>query len=194
MLAGEVPCRLERDGTLAEELLWGAACGGDPEIVRLALERVDWPRADPRWFEMLEQPLRLWTHGSVARGWDPTTYLKCFRALLQNCDPNIRGRNSGLGLTILHSIAGSREHLTGDDRVRFATAALDAGARLDPRDKLLKSTPLGWACRWGRLELVELFLDHGADSVEADAEPWATPEAWAKKMNHGDVLASLRRR
>ena len=194
MLAGEVPHRLERHGTLPEELLWGAACGGDPDIVRMALERVDWPRADPRWFEMLEQPLRLWTHGSVARGWDRTTYLPCFRALLENGDPNIRGRNPGLGLTILHSIAGSREHLTADDRVRFATAALDAGGRLDLRDNLLKSTPLAWACRWGRLELVELFLERGADSVEADTEAWATPEAWAKKMNRGDVLALLRRR
>jgi ankyrin repeat protein len=193
MLAGEAPYRLERDATLPEELLWGAACGGDPDIVRMAVERVDWPRADPRWFEMLEQPLRLWAHGSVARGWDPTTYLKCFRALLQHCDPNIRGRNPALGLTILHSIAGSREHLTADDRVRFATAALDAGGRLDLRDNLLKSTPLAWACRWGRLELVELFLERGADSVEADAEEWATPEAWAKKMNRGDVLESLRR-
>jgi len=131
--------------------------------------------------------------GNICRGWDPTTYLSCFRALLEDCDPNIRGRHPALGLTILHSIAASREHLTADDRVRFATAALDAGGRLDLRDNLLKSTPLGWACRWGRLELVNLFLERGADSVETDAEEWATPEAWAKKMNHGDVLASLRR-
>jgi hypothetical protein len=30
--------------------------------------------------------------------------------------------------------------------------------------------------------MVELFLAHGADPVEADAEPWATPRAWAEKM------------
>jgi hypothetical protein len=34
------------------------------------------------------------------------------------------------------------------DRLGFATASLDAGARLDVRDNLLKSTRLGWACRW----------------------------------------------
>jgi ankyrin repeat protein len=191
MLAGEAPYRLERDATLAEELLWGAACGGDPEIVRMALEGVDWPRQDPRWFEMLEQPLRFWAHGSVAMGWERTTYLKCFRLLLGRCDPNIRGRNPQLGLTILHSIAGSREHLTADDRVGFATAALDAGARLDLRDALLNSTPLGWACRWGRLELVKLFLERGADPIEADADLWATPEAWVRKMKHNDILAAL---
>jgi ankyrin repeat protein len=69
---------------------------------------------------------------------------------------------------------------------------LHQGARLDVRDHVLNSTPLGWACRWGRAELVKLFLDRGADRVEADAEPWATPEAWARKMGHGGVLAILR--
>ena len=73
----------------------------------------------------------------------------------------------------------------------FATTLLDAGARLDIRDNVLKSTPLGWACRWGRLELVRLFLERGADPVETDAEPWATPKAWAEKMEHRDVLALL---
>ena len=69
---------------------------------------------------------------------------------------------------------------------------LDAGARLDSRDEWSKSTPLGVACREGRIELVKLFLEHGADPVEADAGPWATPLAWAEKMKHADVLALLR--
>jgi hypothetical protein len=192
MLNGEAPYRLEGDGTLAEALLGGGACGGDPEIVRMALERVAWPRDDPRWFGVLEQPLRLWTHGRISKDWDRTTYLACFRLLLQRCDPNIRGRNPQLGVTILHSIAGSRDHLTAADRVGFASAALDAGARLDLRDELLKSTPLGWAARWGRLELVDLFLKYGADPVEADGEPWAAPAAWAGRMKHDAVLAVLR--
>ena len=96
------------------------------------------------------------------------------------------------GLTILHSVAGSREHVTPEERVAFATMLLDAGARPAIRDDLLKSTPLGWACRWGRIELVELLLARGADPVEADAEPWATPRAWAEKMGREDVLAVLR--
>ena len=54
-------------------------------------------------------------------------------------------------------------------RLAFATAALDAGARLDIRDELLESTPLGWACRWGRVGIVRLLLDRGANPVEADA-------------------------
>jgi ankyrin repeat protein len=68
---------------------------------------------------------------------------------------------------------------------------LDAGARLDIRDNILRSTPLGWACRWGRVELVKLLLERGADPVEADAEPWATPRAWAEKMGRAAVLAEL---
>jgi len=194
MLAGEAPYRLERGGTLAEELLWGAACGGDPEVVRLALEQVDWPRDDPRWFEMLEQPLRLWRHGPPDDNWDRSTHLTCFRLLLERCDPSMRGRMEPpqpFGLTILHSVAGSREHVTADERVAFATMLLEAGARLDIRDHLLKSTPLGWACRWGRVELVKLLLERGADPVERDAEPWATPIAWAEKLSRSDVLTIL---
>src|ERR1700687_4084165 len=59
------------------------------------------------------------------------------------------------------------------------------------RDDILKSTPLGWACRWGRIELVKLLLERGADSVEADAEPWATPRAWAERMGTDDLLSML---
>ncbi|MBM3813444.1 MAG: hypothetical protein FJW20_17620 [Acidimicrobiia bacterium] len=58
--------------------------------------------------------------------------------------------------------------------------------------RLLKSTPLGWACRWGRLEVVRLLLQHGADPVERDAEPWASPMAWARKKGHTALLNLLR--
>jgi ankyrin repeat protein len=85
-----------------------------------------------------------------------------------------------------------REHVTSEEVMEFATALLDAGARLDIRDDLLKSTPLGWACRWGGAELVRLVLEHGADPVEADAEPWAMPLAWAEKMRRDAVLKVLR--
>src|SRR4029077_12524400 len=97
------------------------------------------------------------------------------------------------GLTILHSVAGSREHVTAGERVAFATMLLDAGARLDSRDNVLKSTPLGWACRWGRVELLKLLLARGADPVEADAEPWATPLALARKKGRAGIEVDLRR-
>ena len=138
MLAGEAHYRMDGVGgeTLAEQLLWGAACGGDPEIVRIALERVDWPRDDPRWFTILEQPLRIWSHGTASRSWDRGGYLACFRQVLERCDANIRGREPDrgrFGLTLLHSVAGSREHVTGPERVAFATMLLDAGASRSAR-------------------------------------------------------------
>ena len=68
---------------------------------------------------------------------------------------------------------------------------LDAGARTDVRDDLLKSTPLGWACRWGRTPIVRELLRRGVDRVEPDSPTWATPRAWAEKMNHSAIVAML---
>jgi len=62
---------------------------------------------------------------------------------------------------------------------------------MDVRDHLRQSTPLGWACRWGRGEIVKLLLARGADPIEPDAEPWAAPRAWAGKMKRPDILELL---
>ena len=180
-------------GTVAEQLIGSAARGGDPEILRLGMDRVDWPHGDPRWHGALGAPLGFWNHwiGPWCHlEWDRGTYLACFKMILERVDdPNRRIR---FGMTILHNVVTMSDHVTADERVAFATALLDAGARMDLRDDLLKSTPLGWACRWGREELVRLFLDRGADPVEPDAEPWATPLAWATKKGHQSIVAMLR--
>lgn len=73
----------------------------------------------------------------------------------------------------------------------FVRILLDRGARMNVRDELLKSTPLGWACRWARLELARLMLERGADPVEPDAELWVTPHAWADKTDHNAIVAVL---
>jgi ankyrin repeat protein len=163
--------------TVAEDLVWTAAGGGDPEIVRLALERIDWPRDDERWMWPLWQAFTC--DEGVERG------LECFRQLLDRADPNLGAASR----TMLHTVMarGRREH------VPYAEMLLDRGARIDIRDEFLKSTPLGWACRWGRVHFVELLLQRGADPHERDAEPWATPMAWARKMRHDNVLEVLRR-
>ena len=83
--------------------------------------------------------------------------------------------------------------ITEEERVAFATLLLDAGAGLTRRDPLLHSTPLGWACRWGRGELVKLLIERGAAVDEPDAEAWATPLAWAAGKGHGELAALLRR-
>lgn len=186
MLTGEIDPRLEfgmfSGATAAEQILWSGASGGEPEIVRMALDKVDWPRDDPRWFWMLWRPLPgHWVRPAAERA----GFLECFRLILERCDPNVRAQQ--FGQTMLHEVI-ARDHEEG---VGFATLLLNAGTRMDVRDQLLRSTPLGWACRWGRVGLVALLLERGADPVEADAEPWATPRAWAEKMNHTDVAALL---
>jgi len=143
----------------------------------MALERIDWPREDSRWSGSLWQAFTC--DGGTDRG------LACFRMLLERADPNQKSC-----WTLLHTIVarGGKEH------VPYAEMLLDAGARMDIRDDLLKSTALGWACRWGHLHFVELLLDRGADPVEKDADSWATPMAWAQRMKPHEVLESLRRR
>jgi ankyrin repeat protein len=106
--------------------------------------------------------------------------------LREGVDANV----ARMGATTLHFTA-ARGGLDGASRARFAAMLIDHGARLDLRDDLLKSTPLGWACRWGRLEMAEVLIARGALVEEADAEPWATPIAWAKRMNHSQILSLL---
>ncbi len=177
---------------LAEEMLRFAASGGDVEIVRMALERIDWPSNDPRWFRILTEPLYFWHFipwlYAGNRDLDRTTYLPCFRLILDRCDPNIV---AGFGRTALHEVGAMRDHVTQEESAAFAAVLLDAGARMDVRDDILKSTPLGWACRWGRTEVARVLIARGADPVEADAEPWARPRAWAEKMGRADMLAVL---
>lgn len=178
--------------TLAEDLLDFAASGGDSEIVRLALDRIDWPRDDKRWFWFLARPLDFWNHipwlyagnDELDRG----TYIECFRLVLQRCSPNVIG---GFNRTVLHEVAAIGDHVTDEEAEPFARALLEAGARTDVRDDILKSTPLGWACRWGRAAIVRVLLEYGADPEEPEAEAWARPRAWAEKMQHTEVLAVL---
>jgi ankyrin repeat protein len=133
------------------------------------------PRDDPWWHYVL-------VHASL-----PETV----KILLDDgVDPDIRG---GEGYAILHHAAwGSGGVLDAENRVARATILLDAGASLTIRDSLLRSTPLGWACRWGRIELVRLYLERGADPLEPGAEPWATPLAWATKRGHHEIVRLLR--
>jgi len=191
---GELPEGIVSPGKpVAEELLRFGASGGAAEIVRMALERIDWPRDDPRWFRILTEPLYFWHHipwlYAGNRELDRGTYLPCFRLILERCDPNMIG---SFGRTVLHEVAAMREHVTEEEAAAFAWALLDAGARMDVRDDILQSTPLGWACRWGRAGVAKALLERGADPVEADAELWAQPRAWAEKMGHGGVVRVLR--
>jgi ankyrin repeat protein len=191
--AGRLPKGTVRDGkTVAEEVLDPAASAGATDILSMALERIDWRRNDPRWFGILASPLCFWNHipWIYSEKWnlDRSTYLPCFALVLERCHANVSGR---FGMTILHYAAASYNWIKPEERVAFVRMLLDHGARVDVRDDLLRSTPLGWACRWGRPEVARLLLERGADPLEADAEPWATPRAWAEKMGHQAIISAF---
>lgn len=154
---------------LAEQMLWAAA--GSPEIVQLCLPHITRPLNDPWWNYVL-------LHATNPAG---------FKLILDyGVDPDVPGEG---GYTILHHLASDYAH--EDTRLTRAEQLLNAGASLDKRDPLLKSTPLAWACRWGEVDLVRLYLNHGAPVEEPAAEPWATPLAWARKHNHQEVIDLL---
>jgi hypothetical protein len=164
----------------------------------MALARIDWPPDDPRWYNTLRGPLSFWSYVPWIESplWQPrrSGYLESFRLILARCHANVRG---SFGRTILHDVMAMGFHdgasgwVAEDEALAFAVTLLDAGARTDVRDELLMSTPLGWACRWGRAAIVQELLRRGVDAIEADAEPWATPRAWAEKMRHRDIMAML---
>ncbi len=95
------------------------------------------------------------------------------------------------GNTVLHALADSEE-LSEAERLEFAKILLDAGASLTIRDTgTLKSTPIGWACRWGRIDLVRLYLKQGAAVQEPHAHKWATPIARAQANGHLEIVKLL---
>jgi ankyrin repeat protein len=170
---------------LARELVVSAADHGCLAIVTLALGRLPWPATDHRWHWVLIQPIRGASGDSAAND----GHFACLAALLKHgIEPNV----ARYGQTAVHFAAAYRGPVGEEDRARFASLLLDYGARLDIRDDLLRSTPLGWACRWGRQKLTELLIARGAPIDEPDAEPWATPEAWAEKMKQEAILTLLR--
>jgi ankyrin repeat protein len=195
--AGRLPPGAVPPGrTVAEELLDGEC--GEPEIIRLALARIDWPPEDSRWYNALRGPRSFWSHVPWIQSpqWnrDKGGYLTSFQLILARTHANQKG---SLGRTILHDVMAMGYHdgasgwISDEEALAFAVALLDAGARTDVRDDLLQSTPLGWACRWGRTPIVKELLRRGVDSVERDAQPWAAPRAWAEKMGHREIVALL---
>ena len=161
----------------AEIMCWW---GGDPEFIRMCLPHITRKRDDPWWNSVLMS-------AKVPEG------LKL--VLDHGVGPDVPFEG---GYTMLHHLATPVAGLRGAyvppevQRLLRAAMLLDAGASLTIRDSLLQSTPLGWACRWGRIELVRLYLERGADALEADAEPWATPLAWATKRGHQEIIELLR--
>ncbi|MBT5832362.1 MAG: hypothetical protein HOH77_19395 [Candidatus Latescibacteria bacterium] len=188
---------LQNDPALAKDLLWAAGCGGDINIVGMCLKQLDWKPDNSRWFSLLEQPLRLWRANPHRkfRDFDRSVYPEIFRMILDHgASPNLVGR---YGYRIAHSLAAcgvvwGEPIMTEIERVTFAEILCDYNADLNVIDELLQSTPLGWAVRWGKIELAHLYLERGADPTLAGDE-WATPLAWAEKKDHTDIADLIKR-
>jgi uncharacterized protein len=89
--------------------------------------------------------------------------------------------------TLLHLACSSWQ-----DTSECAAILLDAGATITARDDDYRSTPLAWAARVNRLQMVEFLLSRGAPVNLPDDEPWATPLAWAERRGHQQVASILR--
>ncbi|MYH18473.1 MAG: hypothetical protein F4132_05110 [Gemmatimonadetes bacterium] len=88
------------------------------------------------------------------------------------------------GVTYLHKLAA-----IGD--VAKSALLLDRGASIEDVDDEWRSTPLGWAARWGHRDLAVFLLERGADPRGGGAE-WATPLARAEKAGHPDIVELLK--
>jgi ankyrin repeat protein len=87
--------------------------------------------------------------------------------------------------TLLH-LASTQE------ATECAAILLDGGATITVRDDEYRSTPLAWAARVNRPQMVEFLLSRGAPVNLPDDEPWATPLAWAERRGHRQVASILR--
>jgi ankyrin repeat protein len=137
--------------------------------------------------DVIDMLLRLGATIPTVSKWAPYYYFKHKATagflLDRGMDPNHMNWHR---FTLLH-------HMAADDERDKARLLLDHGADLDAIDDEYRSTPLGIAARWGRMRMVKLFLERGADPTAAGA-PWSLPLAWAEKKGHGKIAELLRSR
>jgi len=97
-------------------------------------------------------------------------------------DPN---RGNWLGVTLLHRCAAKGS-------IEVAAVCLEFGADINTMDTDASSTPLGWAAREGKTEMVRWLLHNGANPDLPLDEEWARPLAWATRRGHSAVTEELK--
>ena len=159
---------------LAYAGLYEAVHQGHTELARLLLERGADPTKPWRWacwFTSLMHSLRY-----------PRPNYEMAQMLM---DHGVTANDAnGMGMTTLHILVGL-------GTTQAASWLLDRGADINRRDRQFSSTPLAWAARVGRAEMVELLLSRGALRTLPDDEPWSTPAAWARRRGHTHLLNLL---
>ncbi len=141
----------------------------NPPVMELIL------RYQPDILKRIPDPTAWWSHGT------PKTPEFARWLMERGLDPN---RRNWLGITLLHRCAAK-----GD--TAMAAVCLEAGAEIDPIETEWSSTPLGWAAREGKKEMVEWLLRKGANPNLPEDESWALPLAWAKRRGHQEIVELL---
>jgi ankyrin repeat protein len=165
---------LEQYPNLAYAGLYEAVHQGHTKLARILLEHGADPTKPWRWscwFTPLMHSLRY-----ARPNYEMATMLM---------DHGVTANDTnGMGMTILHIL------------VSLGTPAavswiLDRSADINRRDNEFDSTPLAWAARVGRAEMIELLLSRGALRKLPDDEPWSIPAAWARRRGHTHILKLL---
>ena len=173
-LAGATAMIRQHPG-IAQAGLYEAVHHDHPEVVRLLLDHGADPTIPWRWacwYTPLMHSLRY-----------PEPRYEIAQWLL---DRGVKPDDTnGLGMATLHILAN-------EGTTSAAGWLLDRGADMHLRDRDFESTPLAWAARAGREQMVRFLLSRGAKASLPDDEPWATPEAWARRRGHQRVLDLLR--
>ena len=89
-----------------------------------------------------------------------------------------------LGITPLHRFAQR-------DDLNNAAIFIDHSADVNAVDDEFRSTPLGYAVKYGKKNMVEFLLNHGADPNLPASPSWASPLAWANKRGFNEIAAML---
>ena len=180
VLAGEATGKIDAEeenlspAQCADGMLCGAIDGGQVEVLQLCVPHLKDPPGG----------------GLMQRTWWRAEKVEILEVLLsgKSNNPNSVGR---FGEVALHDLAKTSLE-PEEKRLQFLELMLDAGAEFTKRDIFFESTPLGWACRYGRLEMVKRLVEAGAPVNEPDAPNWATPLHWAETRGHWEVADFLR--
>lgn len=174
---GDVPAAREmisRHPGIAQAGLYEAVHQDHPSLVRLLLDhgaKATTPWRWACWYTPLMHSMR----------YPEPRYPTAQLLLDQGVSPN---ETNGMGMTTLHILAA-------EGTLAAAGWLLDRGADIHARDREFESTPLAWAARAGREDMVRLLLTRGALPVHPDDEPWATPLAWARRRGHEHIARLL---
>jgi hypothetical protein len=165
---------LEQRPDLAYAGLYEAVHQGYTKLARLLLEREADPTRPWRWSCWLTPLMHSLRHARP--NYEMASMLMDYGVTAND--------TNGMGMTTLHILMGL-------GATSAASWLLDRGADINRRDNEFDSTPLAWAARVGRVEVVELLLSRGALRKLPDNQPWSVPAAWARRRGHSQILKML---